>query len=525
MKSFNECKYSAFISYAHADDEATDGWISQFSNLLRTRLQNRLGRIGVRQLQDLHLSGRNGPVYGSLPDALLHNVANSYAMIIVVFNAYTESDWCLQELEYFKQTFGAEGLRQRLYVVALSKSAMDDIVARPDWSRLTLPNQLWIPFFREDDVDEPVHLRLDHGGLSERFDGQLIKLLDAFESAVKDDVRRPPMHGDALPTPQSVVLAKSEAPRQLLFGVPSPELAEPARMLARHLRASGLPVEELGANSLDGDFEEFDAAATLVLPFGTGGQHLKPFKFSPGGHLSAQRDAWLEKGRPADGLVWLDLRDVIVDALPGKGHCELVASIEAQALTPEALRARFALAPAAPAEPPLQAQAGERVNIYIESNQHDTDLWQDLGERIKSKWDELVQAAGAPRVPPLCLEALGLPLQKIDEERLDDADGVVLLWGQKPEVSLRAQIKKIEGKWPRDPPPRFVAYLVPQQPDPGAKVEARLWSVLRFQDADSPKIDIYPSEADRLHRFLNQILERSMKRLSARGAAMAVSVS
>ena len=79
----------------------------------------------------MHLSGRNGPLYGSLPDALLNNVADSYAMIIVVFNAYTKSDWCLQELEYFKQTFGVEGLRQRLYVVALSKSAMDDIVARP----------------------------------------------------------------------------------------------------------------------------------------------------------------------------------------------------------------------------------------------------------------------------------------------------------------------------------------------------------------------------------------------------------
>ena len=127
--------------------------------------------------------------------------------------------------------------------------------------------------------------------------------------------------------------------------------------------------------------------------------------------------------------------------------------------------------------------------------------------------------AGSPPVPPLSLEALGLPLQQIDDERLDDADGVVLLWGQKPEVSLRAQIKKVEGKWPRDPPPRIVAYLMPQQPDPGAKIEARLWSVLRFQDADSPRIDIVPPEAERLHRFLNQILERRMKRLPARRAA------
>jgi hypothetical protein len=96
---------------------------------------------------------------------------------------------------------------------------------------------------------------------------------------------------------------------------------------------------------------------------------------------------------------------------------------------------------------------------------------------------------------------------------------VVLLWGQKPEVSLRAQIKKVEGKWPRDPPPRFVAYLVPQQPDPGTKIEARLWSVLRFQDADSPRIDIYPDESERLDRFLKQILERRCRRLPASATA------
>ncbi len=317
----------------------------------------------------------------------------------------------------------------------------------------------------------------------------------------------------------------SSSPRReggaLLFGVPSPELAEPVRALANALRVAGVAVQELGVESLDGDFEEFDTARMLVLPFGTGGQHLKPFKFSPGGHLAAQRDAWLDKGGPPEGLVWLDLRDVAMDTPPGKGYAELVASIEALAIKPAVLRAR--LAP--PPQVPDDAVPSERINIYIESNQHDTDLWQDLGERIKAKWDELVQQPGVPRVPPLSLEALGLPLQKIDEERLDDADGVVLLWGQKPEVSLRAQIKKVEGKWPRDPPPRFVAYLVPQQPDPGTKIEARLWSVLRFQDADSPRIDIYPSESERLDRFLKQVLERSTRRMTARGGATAAAAA
>ena len=39
MKSFRECKYSAFISYAHADDEAHAGWITKFSEDLERILK------------------------------------------------------------------------------------------------------------------------------------------------------------------------------------------------------------------------------------------------------------------------------------------------------------------------------------------------------------------------------------------------------------------------------------------------------------------------------------------------------
>ena len=106
----------------------------------------------------------------------------------------------------------------------------------------------------------------------------------------------------------------------------------------------------------------------------------------------------------AKALLWLDLREAVAGAVPGLGHAELVAAIEAQAMRPDALVESIVGLD----EPP--APQGERVNIYIESNQHDTDLWQDLGERIKCKWDDLVQKAGSPPVPPLSLEALGLPL-------------------------------------------------------------------------------------------------------------------
>ena len=58
--------------------------------------------------------------------------------------------------------------------------------------------------------------------------------------------------------------------------------------------------------------------------------------------------------------------------------------------------------------------------------------------------------------------------------------------------------------------------------DTGGRIEARLWSVLRFQDADSPRIDIYPPEAERLQRLLNQILERRMKHRPSHRAAPAM---
>ncbi|MEY2688159.1 MAG: hypothetical protein RL375_2357 [Pseudomonadota bacterium] len=518
MKPFRDCRYSVFVSYAHEDDTAENGWVSKFADVLKAKLQNRLRRAGVPKVHDVHLSGRNGPVNGPLAEELEANVADSYAMVIVVHNCYVLSEWCLKELEYFRARFGDEGLRDRLYIVAMSKGAIDDVVAKPDWRRLTLPGQTWVPFYRDSDPERPARVRMENNEFSELFDTQVEKMLKKLEESVKSDLARPapaqPPLLISVPRAAAAIPAATGSAGPVLFGVPSPELADAVTAVAEQLRARGATVEMLAADALQGGFQQFDQARLLVLPFAKGGSYATPFNYVPGGYLAMQRSAWQGKGRSPGDLLWLDLRATAGDLPAGPGHDDLVAQIADQALTVPALVARLTPAPA-----PTDGDGGgpvstDLIHIYIESNQHDVDLWTYLGRRMTKKWDELVVKAGDPTLPRLSLFPRGLSLQRLEKEKFDDADGIVLLWGKKHEESLLAQIRKVDDRLPRsDPPPGIVAYLMPQQPVPETTpMEAKYWKVLQFKDADKRSIDIVPEEGDRLQVFLEDILERSIQR-------------
>jgi hypothetical protein len=502
MRPFKQCKYSAFISYAHADDEGRGGWISAFTSELERALRNRIGRSINMAVPGMHLSGKNGPVAGRLSAELQERISESYAMIIVVHDNYVHSDWCLKELVYFKSLFGDEGFRQRLYVVALSEPAVVELTQKPTWKELMpFDDQLWTPFFRDDDRDLPARMRLDNGQFSQRFEEKFELLLGDLIDKVKADCQRPAAVIPVPPAPPTP--SRHEI---LLFGVASPELAGRVQSLSDGLAAAGVPTAVLSPEALNGELPELDGAGHLVLAFSDAGQPVKPFRFSPGGHLAAQRDAWLGKGRPADRLVWLDLREVVCPLPPGPGHTALVEAVAGDAVTPAALQARF-LPKAAPAMSPPAPKTGERINIYIESNQNEVDLWDPLGEQIKRRWTLLVQQYGSDLVPPLVLHTRALPVNAIDRVmQIHDADGVVLLWGQKTDDSLRATILKVEDILPADVPPGIVAYLMPPRADPRSRVEGNYWKVLRFSDANSDGIDVVRDEADLLQAFLRKVL-------------------
>ena len=75
MKPLKDCAYTAFISYAHADDQAWFNWITQFRDELARSLPALLRGV---PLPPFHLSGENGPVAGRLSDELKERVAASF---------------------------------------------------------------------------------------------------------------------------------------------------------------------------------------------------------------------------------------------------------------------------------------------------------------------------------------------------------------------------------------------------------------------------------------------------------------
>ena len=552
MKPLKDCEFTAFISYAHADDAAWFGWIRQF----RDELERSLGAMlrGVR-LPRMHLSGENGPVAGALSQELQERVAKAFAMIIVVHDNYAQSAWCLKELEYFKSLFGDDGFRQRLYIVALSESAISAVSGGKDWQRL-MPDsdQVWLSFYEESDRTRPVDVYLAPGLVSPSFRAPFERLRADFAAklrqAVADDASprgaastqsTQPLQGAPLPsTPTAAGRVVEVAPTAQVIDVLLPGFAPAVPAAAappaaagqvsaglgrvllgfvpkgseaalspcrQALLAAGVQLQAITQDVVYGSFSEFDDAEHLVLPFDDSAP-MMPI-VGAGGHLQVLHDAWLKQGRPANQVHWLDLRTAPPPVAQWQGAAAYVASLGLAGCSVQALLKQWL--PAAPAAGSLATQP---VRIYIESNRHERTLWEPLGEQIRLRWQQLCAEMAPTRVPPLSLRARGLPVEEIDRfPNLDDADGVVLLWGRKTSEALVAQINKVEGKLSigHQVPPGIVAYLMPPQAATES-VPAWGWQVLRFMAADENNIDVVEEERDELTRFLRKVFKRRQQR-------------
>jgi hypothetical protein len=150
--------YSAFISYTTGDDRDWNSFVSFFTNELNLTLPSRT-RVRDIKVRKAYRSGDNPLVAGRLSEKLRAKVDASFAMFLFVHDNYLTSSWCLHELEYFKSLFGDDGFRERLYVIAMSESAITTLTNREQWKRLCpFDDQLWLPFFRDDKSDQPMDI-------------------------------------------------------------------------------------------------------------------------------------------------------------------------------------------------------------------------------------------------------------------------------------------------------------------------------------------------------------------------------
>lgn len=514
---FAQADHTVFVSYAHADNELCGNWVGDFANELQQQLTaalaRDLGRLPEGRSREIsvHLSEQNGPVSGDLLNELRSRVGSSFAMVIVVHDSYLDSPWCLKELELFHQAFGAQGLDQRLYVLALSAASIRKLEDSPGWKAVfNGRNQVWKSFFQNDVRGRYVPvLRPDGRAASIEFE-------DGFEPIRRDlvtKIRRDLMAGPVR-TPAPLLApagakagegAAADTPGPVLFGVCRPELADAVKRLADQIQAAGQAVKVLAAEDLRSGFADFAQAQALVLPF-NGGQPLDD-DLSAGGHLAIQKRAWLKRKRPLASLITLDLGHISAPHAADDENRAVIEEMKQGAFDEQALLARWAPAPAP--EPDLSGGDDTVIRLYIESNRIERREWKLLGRRIQDRWRQLLDRQQIDS--HLRLRPLGLPVDELDASiSLDTADGFILLWGQKDKRSLLSQINKVE-KQTRDYVPGIVAFLSPPQPRPEEAVPALGWEVLRFESAKEP---IWVDEEDRddLCDFLSEVLARHNRR-------------
>jgi hypothetical protein len=156
LPKYQDCKYSLFISYAHRDDAAENNWISKLKEAIWLRLHDIQDKD--IPLQTIHLSGENGPVHGTLSQQLDDRVKSSFSMLLVVGKHYAESGWCDKELQMFKEHFGTTGFTSRLFIIAMTKPAIEKVKASASavWPELAASHQVWLPMYKEQNPNEPL---------------------------------------------------------------------------------------------------------------------------------------------------------------------------------------------------------------------------------------------------------------------------------------------------------------------------------------------------------------------------------
>jgi hypothetical protein len=493
MLPFSQCKYSAFISYAFDDDAMCFDWITHFHKELTTQLRSQLRRT-TTAVPEILLASLNGPVAGNLAEQLKMAVDQSFAMIIVVHQSYVESDWCFEELREFRNRFGAEGMAQRLYIVALSTEPMEKLRKMDRWRELGADQCIWLSFARPDGKRPlPVYSSTGIRGLE--FLGVFERLCDDMATKIRASVKAP--------VPSQPAASLAATPRRLLFGIAVDELKPAVERLKDQLTPLVASIGTVDADTRDATL--LAAADMLVLPF----NDAEPLMggFLAGGHLALQQNAWTRAGKPKGSLVWLDMRHVPASHAASRDHEAFIAGCRAESVTPERLLERFSPKSAAPSP--------TDVIIYIESNNFnpaERHLWQHLGDTLMDKWKDVLEREDPPIEPKLRVIPSALPVDRLHEySHLDDGDGFVLLWGNATADSLREHIRSVEQKVTGSRvAPGIVAYLMPPRERESRSLPAYGWNVLRF--ANERDISLVPEEQDDLQQFLRKVLKRKILR-------------
>jgi hypothetical protein len=520
MKSYtdSDCEFSLFISYAHRDNKANEGWVLTLKNAIYDRFYNL--KKGI-PLKEIHFSEENGPDGGTLGFELEDRVQRSFAMLLVVGEKYIESDWCEKELALFSKVF-PDRTNTRLYIAVMGESYLKIAEKGALWREVVAPDQLWTKMYRDQYTDRPLEHRLNGGGLPPNFRDAAYKIADRLIKEIEEDWALSKANSNVSTTDTSGVkpaswVQKSNPKKPMCVAIgphtksfDTRGIQQPMVLLQQVLEAAGADVIVLDRDLLS-SYDPVDGTPlrpmlgdvdVLVVPL-LDERPLRPDL--PGGHASILTREWAALKKPQKSLVWY--RPPFSDVPPGDAadthHLDAFKPLAPVCTTPQALVNLL-----------FGAGASDVIRVYIEK--HDSVPMYGLGELLVKAWAEFRKTSGE-NLPNLKFEAIRISqLEKILDDVPRDVAAIVLLHpkGHISKTSLRDKEKIIEESFPKSSPfyPGLVALVFsPPKPTSDPKPDHSWGDVTVYRGENDVDLELDLNSQAWMAHFLKNMWKQYQK--------------
>jgi len=517
LPKYSECQYSLFISYAHRDNSANNSWVTNLKEAVYFRLDNLERSITKKEI---HFSELNGPVAGETGAELDDRIGKSFAILLVVGPQYASSGWCENELTYFEQRLGEEGIKSRLLIAVMTDKALELVQAGTMWKRLVAPNQLlWVRMYHPSDPKKPLDSTPNRNqfpiSFPQIFFDQASLLADKLQEWIQmDEVKSQtasPNHGAStcveLLSPWSVPSSRQP---QIVIG----PCTENLKTMAEHLRDS---LAKIGAHvsllaptvMVDYDPADgkplrpvFEKADVLIMPI-TNKKPLRPD--IPGGHATLIGEEWskLNKSR---GIIWYRPTEVEVSSEDSASqmHIEKLSQL---APVCQSMNAVISLI--------FGAERDDAIKLYVEQHPQEP-VYFKLTNRLSAAWKSLSERGKIPQNLPLICEPLVLnTLESMPpheaRKMLMDAAGVVLVLPQNKKGSsiLRSQQKLIEESDGRRTGINYPGCVALIYKEPNLYPSGEKWVLVEFlASGEGQMLNVDADNTGCLDAFLTEVMNQ-----------------
>lgn len=389
-----------FFSYARADDEVHNHWVSDFERYLtttvRAQLKRQPGADGQRAEQFRVCRDETGfPTGGQLEEIVYERVRHSQYLFVFLGSGYLNSSWCLSELEAFRHSADGtvSGTLKRLFLIVLDREALDRL--REGREPAALPRErhrLWTDIAGITQAA----LRIE-GFLDESGDGlvpvyqEVNRAHPAFHKAcrrVVDDLVQRLVQRRAK-TPATAPMPIEQPPHNIVIGAVPERLASAQEALLQALGRHHVRVITAA--------EASDAAAMLRAIAGAG-LVLQPFDrgypigwspYAPGGHLAFQQNLFREAQQHGQlsldaRFIWWEPPNIDAPAKPmPTEHASFLAEIDA---LPEVERRRSSAADLAK-ELATGATPLTTARVWVEWEQSDSETIEQATKIVRHYFD------------------------------------------------------------------------------------------------------------------------------------------